>query len=46
MTAHTCTVHDPSCFRCELSRDEVDDYPLICEGCGRHLPCRHCEEPT
>ncbi len=20
------------------------DVPLICEGCGRHLPCRHCEE--
>lgn len=20
------------------------DYTLICDGCGRHLPCRHCGE--
>ena len=24
--------------------EEDEDYDYICEGCGRHLPCRHCEE--
>ena len=19
-----------------------DDLPMTCDGCGRHLPCRHC----
>jgi hypothetical protein len=23
---------------------DYDEYPLICDGCGRNLPCRHCAE--
>lgn len=23
---------------------ELEPATYICEGCGRHLPCRHCEE--
>jgi hypothetical protein len=27
----------------QMSGDyDIDDF--VCEGCGRHLPCRHCEE--
>jgi hypothetical protein len=31
----------------QMSGDyDIDDdtYDLVCEGCGRHLPCRHCAE--
>jgi len=24
---------------------EPREYPLVCEGCGRNLPCRHCTDP-
>lgn len=22
---------------------DQSEYPLVCDGCGRRLPCRHCE---
>jgi hypothetical protein len=34
VSAHTCRTHDPDCYRCELSRDEVerDLPPGVLEG--------------
>lgn len=31
MTAHTCTIFDPACYRCDLSRDECTYPPHECD---------------
>jgi hypothetical protein len=51
MTAHSCTVFDPGCFRCDLNLDELPplhvcdsgDFDRVVDACGAmHSYCSIC----